>query len=155
MQKAIFRFPSCLVLLAIVAGALTIGFAQIAHPAHPDGTERPLTGTKWELVELDNRPVQGDYYLALKQTESLSSVSTGSIIASDWCNDYTGVYEAGHHSLHMRLVASTLMACRVGSNQVPFIATLTHTSAFRIYDGVLELLNRDGDVTARLAAAQN
>jgi heat shock protein HslJ len=142
---------SLMLLVAVVACAFIAAPAQTNRRG--DG-EFSLTGTKWKLVEIDRKPVQGDYYLSLKQAEQLSGESAGSVMASDWCNDYTGGYEVRDHSLRIHLGAHTLVACPVHKG-VPFIQTLSQTSAFKIHRAILELLNRDGAVVARLAPDQD
>jgi heat shock protein HslJ len=145
---------SLMLLAAVVACAFTAASAQTNRRG--DGEFSPA-GTKWKLVEIDRKPVQGDYYLSLKQAEPLNGGSIGSLVASDWCNDYTGDYEIRDHSLHVHLGLGTLVACRVRDNKdvVPFIQTLGQTSAFKINRAILELLNQDGAVVARLAPDQD
>ena len=143
---------SLVFLIAILACAFTNASAQTSRN---DNAEFPLANTKWELVELDSKPVQDGSYLSLKEPAQLSDRFIGSFAASDWCNDYTGGYEASDHSLHMHMATSTLMACAAApipkNNNAPatpqvnqrrsFIQVLSHTSAFKIHAGVLELLN--------------
>jgi heat shock protein HslJ len=134
---------------AVVACAFTTASAQ----TNRSDEEFSVTGTKWKLVEINRKPVQGDYYLSFKKADQLNGGSTGSLVASDWCNDYTGSYEVRNHSLQIHLATKTLVACRVQDNKnvVPFIPTLSQTSAFKIHGTILDLLNRDGAVVARLA----
>jgi heat shock protein HslJ len=115
-----------------------------------------LSGTKWTLVELERKPVEDDSYnLAFKQAEQFGTGETmGSVLASDWCKDYTGSYEVDHHSLNIHLALSAAVACRVGDG-MPFIQTLSHVTAFRIHNGRLELLSRDGAVVARFTSKQS
>ena len=145
---------SLMLLAALVACAFSAASAQ----ANRRGDEEfSLAGTKWKLVEIDRKHVQGNYYLSFKQAEQLNSESIGSLVASDWCNDYTGDYEIRDHSLQIHLGLGTLVACRVRDNKdvVPFIPTLGQTSAFKIHRAILELLNRNGAVVARLAPDQD
>jgi heat shock protein HslJ len=142
---------SLIVLAALVACAFTAASAQ----TNRSNEEFSLAGTKWKLVEIDRKPVQGDYYISFKQAEQLNGGSIGSLVASDWCNDYTGDYEVRDHSLRIHLGAHTLVACPVHKDVVPFIPTLDHTLAFKIHGTGLDLLNCDGAVVARLAADQD
>jgi heat shock protein HslJ len=155
MRKTKFGTLGSLVfLVAILACTFTDASAQTNRS---DNAEFPLASTKWKFVEIDRKPVQGDYYLSFKQAEQLDSGSTGFLAASDWCNDYTGDYEILDHSLQIHLGLGTLVACRVRDNKdaVPFIQTLGQISAFKIHRAILELLNRDGAVVARLAPDQD
>jgi heat shock protein HslJ len=153
MEKAKFKTLGGLVLLvALIGCAFTAASAQSNRRGDK---EFSLAGTKWKLVEVDRKPVQGDYYISFKQAEQLNGGSTGFLVASDWCNDYTGDYEVRDHSLRIHLGAHTLVACRVHKDVVPFIPTLGQTSAFKIHRAILELLNRDGAVVARLAPDQD
>lgn len=143
-----------MLLVAVVACAFIAAPAQTNRRGEG---EFSLADTKWKLVEIDRKPVQGDYYLSFKQAEPLNGGSTGFLVASDGCNDYTGGYEIRDHSLHVHLGLGTLVACPVRDNKdiVSFIPTLRQTSAFQIHRAILELLNRDGAVVARLAPDQD
>lgn len=153
MEKTRFgTLGSLMLLAAVVACAFTAASAQTNRRG--DG-EFSLAGTKWKLVEVDRKPVQGDYNISFKQVEQLNGGSAGSLVASDWCNDYTGDYEVRDHSLRIHIGAHTLVACRVHKDVVPFIPTLGQASAFKIHRAILELLNRDGAVVARLAPDQD
>jgi heat shock protein HslJ len=155
MRKTKSRTLGSLVFLAtILACTFTAASAQTSRG---DNAKFPLANTKWELVELDSKPVQDGYYLSFKQAKQLNGGATGSLVASDRCNDYTGDYEVSDHSLHVHLGLSTLVACPVRDNKDvdSFIPTLGQTSAFKIHRAILELLNRDGAVVARLAPDQD
>jgi heat shock protein HslJ len=117
-------------------------------------TNQPLAGTKWKVIELNGKPVQRGYYLSLKPTEQMHGDSIGLLTLSDWCNDQTGYYSFRDRSLRIRLVTSTLVACRIGNenNGRSFSKALGQTSAFTIHGEILQLLNQDEAVVARLAA---
>ena len=127
--------------------------------ADSDKGEVSLTGTDWKAAELYGKPV-GWARSAPALTLQKGDKDNARLSAYDGCNRITGAYTLNGESLHIRLGASTLMACVAppatadnsnGVQDVPeqFKKALGATESYRIANGKLELLAHDGSVVAR------
>ena len=169
MQRAgLAKFSALALASAIACWSCAPLSAQVNHPVR-------LVGTQWKLVDLEGKRISedADLYLALKPVEHFSGGSTGQVVSpsTDGCNNLTAYYEAEDRYLHIHFLTSTLMACPVAtppagqrsgapatssiSEPGLFIKVLRQTGSFKIRGSTLELLNPDGEIIARLTAAQN
>jgi heat shock protein HslJ len=142
-----------------------------------------LIGTNWKLIELDGKSVLHsgfESHFALKANERGVGWSTGQLenASEDGCNDLSGFYVTNGDSLRINPSHTTLLLC--GPNRPPaqqegnaptperpgpasfykdsqptlFIVALKKTSGYRIHGSILELLDPNGTVLARMVATR-
>ena len=135
-------------------------FVDRLHHVTPDGgcpTERApadLLNTYWVPEDLDGHPFPaGDtgrepYLLLLPGEERRFAATVG-------CNTLIGSFTHGDGTLDFGPAASTLMACPPGLDELETaLGAVLAATAVYISDGhVLRLLDADGRILARLAAA--
>ena len=95
-------------------------------------------------------------YFELKTLERYEDGSAGRLEdATDSCgNRLTGVYRTTGDRLQVRIISSTLLACKVTEHMPRGLgAALTGDQQFRIYGPELDLLDNSGKVKARFIAA--
>jgi heat shock protein HslJ len=133
--------------------------AQQLPPAQKVPRPAPLAGTKWMLVESAGQRIAQDGrqpYFELKALERDENGSAGQLEdATDSCgNRHRGVYRTTGDWLHVRIISSTLLACKV-TERMPrgLVSTLTGDQQFRIHGAELDLLDNSGEVRARFVAA--
>lgn len=181
LTKPMMRSSLSFLAVAIVFGT-TIPVPAQRNPSAGTANRVTLIGTRWKLIELAGRPVQGsgiESYFALKTNEHRIGGSTGQLVnaSADGCNRLTGSYETNGNSLRIDVVTKTLLVCypsRIPSEQghaptpAPsgdftikdsdqaelFVFALKGTSGFTIHGSTLELLSHSGMVLARLEAAE-
>jgi heat shock protein HslJ len=159
-------------LLLFLAVAITISSGAFL-PAQTNQSNiadkaRSLTGTQWKLIYLGENlvPFREQFSLTLEATEQFADGSAGQLVdLTDSCgNKLSGLYKSENHSLRIRVMTSTLVACLVASPTKPgngtptptppnqpksFPEALSQTSRFTIHGPTLDLLNRQGAILAR------
>jgi hypothetical protein len=95
-------------------------------------------------------------YFELKALERYEDGSAGRLEdATDSCgNRLRGIYRTTGDWLRVRIISSTLLACKV-TERMPrgLVSTLTGDQQFRIHGAELDLLDNSGEVRARFIAA--
>jgi hypothetical protein len=146
-------------LAALIGEAPRLVCAQQLPPAQKVPRSAPLAGTKWMLAEsAGQRIAQDDLqpYFELKALKRYEDGSAGQLEdATDWCgNRLKGAYRTTGDWLHLRIISSTLLACKVTEGMPRGLsATLTGDQRFRIRGAELDLLDNSGTVRARFVAA--
>lgn len=111
-------------------------------------TRRPLTGTTWQLIQLDGRSVQpreGAFSLTLAE---------GRVSGVGACNRLSGTYTATEkRALAFGPIAVTRMACPEQEQERKFLEALESTTHYDM-DGPMLLLLADGELRAVLQAAE-
>jgi putative lipoprotein len=120
----------------------------------PTPTSEGLTGVEWSLVALGTAPAltppQGQpAHLILDPAKRSLAGSTG-------CNRFAGSFALEEGSLHLNPETMTMMACQDEAmrQEQAFVEALKATTGYRLADGGLELLDRDGRMLARFAASE-
>lgn len=146
-------------LIALLAEAPRLVRAQ-QLPNEKVQRAAPLAGTKWMLAESAGQRIAQDGrqpYFELKEVERLQNGSAGQVDdATDACgNHLKGVYSAAGDWLRVRILSSTLLACKV-TDRMPrgLVSTLMGDQQFRIHGDELDLLDNSGAVRARFGAAR-
>ncbi|MCM1150772.1 MAG: META domain-containing protein [Alistipes sp.] len=136
-------FLSVIVLLAVGCGS-----ANCHCRAYQKKYRRPLTGTAWQLVQLDGRSVQpqeGRFSLVL-------SADDGRFSGVGSCNRLMGSYETdASRALKFGPVASTRRACPDPAQEGKFVEALEATTHYDM-DGPMLLLLSEGELRAVLQA---
>jgi heat shock protein HslJ len=146
-------------LAALIGEAPRLVCAQKLPPAQKVPRSAPLAGMKWVLVESAGQRIEQDGrqpYFVLKALERYEDGSAGRLEdATDSCgNRLTGVYRTTGNWLQVRIISSTLLACKVSEGMPRGLgAALTGDQRFRIYGAELDLLDNSGKVRARFIAA--
>ena len=134
--------------------------AQELPPAEKVPKPATLAGTTWMLAESAGQRIPQDGqqpYFELKALERYEGGSAGKLEnATDACgNLLTGAYRTTGDWLHVRIVSSTLLACKVTEHMPRGLgAILTGDQQFRIIGTELDLLDNSGEVRARFIAAR-
>jgi len=146
-------------LASLIGEAPRLVRAQQLPPAQKVPRPAPLAGTKWMLAESAGQRIAQDGrqpYFEVKALERDENGSAGQLEdATDSCgNRLTGAYRTTGDWLHVRIISSTLLACKV-TERMPrgLVSTLTGDQQFRIYGAELDLLDNSGGVRARFIAA--
>lgn len=131
-----------LLLVALLAGSCS---ATKCHcRAYQKKYRRPLTGTTWQLVQLDGRslqPAEGRYTLTLSADE-------GRISGTGGCNRLAGPFETDkNRTLKFGPLITTRMACPDLEQEQRFLQALASTTHYDM-DGPLLLLLSDGEIRA-------
>ncbi len=107
-------------------------------------TRRPLTGTSWQLVQIDGRsvrPEEGQFVILLSPEESRLS-------GRGACNDLNGEFRTDEkRRLHIGPVATTRMACPETEREQTFIRALESATHYDM-DGPMLLLLSNGELRA-------
>lgn len=160
MLRQTLRPISALAALLVLTTALSLSQTTPAGqstgktapaPVAPAASDRPLIGVHWQLRELDGKQ------LATPKGQRPAFVLTSDgdrITGSGGCNRLMGAYQTDGSTLRFKGVATTMMACAdpVMSQERKFLAALNSTASYRISGKILELLNAQGEVVARLHA---
>lgn len=126
--------------------------ADAGEAARPDDA-RQVTQVEWTLTRLGGVPVSlpaGRRVPTLRLTVS----DSGTIHAGGFtgCNSFGGPATLGDDTLSFGPLVSTKMACPGAMDlETRFLAALAETEAYRVEDGILQLLAA-GDVVARFRA---
>jgi len=146
-------------LAALICDVPTVVRAQQLPPAQKVPRPVPLAGTKWMLAESVGQHIAQDGrqpYFELKALERYEDSSAGRLEdATDSCgNRLRGIYRTTGDWLRVRIISSTLLACKV-TERMPrgLVSTLTGDQQFRIHGAELDLLDNSGEVRARFIAA--
>ena len=158
--------------IAIAISSITTVVAQ-TNPSAASGSGLTLIGTHWKLIELDGKSVLHsgfESHFALKANWRVVGGSTGELLnaSADGCNHLAGSYETNGDFLRINPTHATLLLCGNPPTFPPkrpgpcvfykdcqpnlFISALKKTSGYRIHGSVLELLDPDGMVLARMEA---
>jgi heat shock protein HslJ len=121
----------------------------------------PLTGTKWMLAESAGQRVAQDGlqpYFELRALERFENGSAGELKdATDSCgNQLTGKYREVRDHLDVRIVSSTLLACKVSARtpKEDLGTVLAGNPRFKIRGSELDLFESNGMVRARFIASR-
>ena len=140
-MKNLFRN---LLLLALVLSLAGCGAAHCHCRAYQKKYRRPLTGTTWQLVQLDGRSVptqEGRFSLVLSAEE-------GRFAGVGACNRLTGTFETdASWALVFGPIASTRMACPDEAQERKFIDALAAATHYDM-DGPMLLLLSNGELRA-------
>jgi hypothetical protein len=147
-------------LAALIGEAPRLARTQQLPPAQKVARSLRLVDTKWMLAESVGQRI-AQYgrrpYFELKELERDEDRSAGRLEdATDSCgNRLRGVYRTTGDWLHVRIISSTLLACKVTEGMpCGLAATLTGDQQFRIHGAELDLLDNSGEVRARFIAAR-
>lgn len=146
-------------LIPLIGEAPRLVRAQELPPAQKVPKPAPLVGTKWMLAESAGQRIVQDGrqpYFELKALERYKDGSEGRLEdATDGCgNLLRGAYRTTGDWLHVRIISSTLVACKVRESMPRGLgATITGDQRFRIYGTELDLLDNSGAVRARFIDA--
>jgi heat shock protein HslJ len=136
--------PATIVCVVALASLLTGCAGSAAPPAGADSAA--MEGRDWTLVDLpgaDLAAATSPPTLKLDPAEAQAAGFSG-------CNRYFAGYELTGESLVFGPAGSTRMACASGMElEQRFLQALPGVSAWRIKDGLLELLDASGEVVAR------
>lgn len=107
-----------------------------------------LVNTRWRPVRIGERAVN----VAGDQREPWIQLDPASkrVIGSGGCNRIGGGYEAGAGTLRFGPLISTKMICTSMSTEVAFFKALDATRRYRLLGRMLELLDEQGNLVARL-----
>jgi len=137
-----------LVLLAFALLAGSCSAAKCHCRAYQKKYRRPLTGTTWQLVQLNGRSVQaeeGKFLLTLSAEE-------GRLAGVGACNRLAGKFETDKsRALTFGPIVSTYMACPDLEREHEFIRALRSTTHYDM-DGPVLILLSDGEMRALLQA---
>lgn len=104
----------------------------------PGGAD--LEGTSWRLVEIAGQPVMPDSGPTL-------GFEQGQAGGNGSCNGFGGEYQAAGGKLTFGPLMSTLMYCEdVMEQETAYLAALQDAAGYEIKDGILLILNVDGQV---------
>jgi heat shock protein HslJ len=128
-------------ILFVLTLVLTLSLAACGSPASiPE-----LNGTSWSLVEINGQPVQADSNPTLI-FDADSAGGNGS------CNSFGGDYEAKNGKLTFGGIFSTMMYCEdVMDQEFAYLGALENAASYQVKDGMLQILDADGQVTLTLA----
>lgn len=135
---------SCLRLLCVLAGCAWLVACQSLLPVR----EPRLTGTQWELQELNGEPFQqpetGQRFTLLLQQGAHIRAYAG-------CNQLAGDYQHRSPMLRIGPLAATRMQCppEQAARERQVIRAMEGASRYHIKEGVLSLLNPIDIVLAR------
>lgn len=135
---------SCRVVLPmmLLTGAVAVACSQNNAVSGGD-----ITGVTWTLVEVNGMPVDP---AALNRPATLLLDDQGRASGNSGCNQFGGSYTLEGADLHFGGIAMTRMACPGRMDvETAYAAALEATRAWRLTDGMLELL-ADDVVLARL-----
>ena len=101
----------------------------------------------WKLDSYLNS--QGDLVSVLPDTEVTAKFQEDQVTGTAGCNRYFGSYESIGDSLTVGVIGVTEMYCSpetLMAQEGEYLAALQNAASFRIMDGQLQVLNRDGEV---------
>ncbi len=128
----------------VLAGCMWLAGCQSLLPMW----EPRLTGTQWELLELNGEPFQqpetGQRFTLLLQQDAHIRAYAG-------CNQLAGDYQHRSPMLRIGPLAATRMQCppELAARERQVIRAMEGASRYRIREGVLSLLNPIDIVLAR------
>ncbi len=162
VQRRQEKRSHCLLVVAIIAlVSVTSIVAQTVQSSKDNSDNRiPLLNTQWNLVTLYEKPVVSYgrvSHFTLEKSKEVAGAATGNFVAEDTVNGFTGMYEISDQSLRMHISTMGAVAERVRPKEQSksFVDALRATSHFQIYGSTLELLDQNGEVLARLIAANS
>ncbi len=110
-----------------------------------------FTDTSWNLVELNDRPVQ---YTGARIPHM--RFEADKMTGYDGCNNIFGDYTLDGNSLKFGMIASTRMACEhINGLDMEFHKMLSKTKEYRITGNRLELYEKENRLASFLAAVKN
>ena len=138
-----------LVSILVLLAAAGCSHSKECHcRAYQKKYRRPLTETRWQLVQLDGRNVRseaGAFTLTLSAAE-------GRISGTGACNRLSGNYATDEkRALKIGPVVSTRMACPEAEQEQKFLGALEATTHYDM-DGPMLMLLCDGELRAVLQA---
>lgn len=144
MRKRMRRWIAAAALAALIALGMT---ACCRCRTYQRRTQKPLTGTIWQLAQLDGRAVTaaGDDFTLLFSND-LRLSGRGS------CNRIMGSWEAGEKgALTISGLAATRMACPDPEAETSFLRMLEGVTHYEM-DGPMLMLLRNGELRAVMQA---
>lgn len=139
LQRRVFGSVILLVVVGLIAGCLSAGRAANEDG---EGSEMPsiaVTGTKWDLVELEGMAVTGPGPATL----DFDKGQAGGIA---FCNNFSAPYEVEGASLSFGMMVSTLMLCPEAGPETEYLDALRAVAEAAIEDGRLVLSDETGKV---------
>jgi putative lipoprotein len=116
--------------------------------------DSPLVATYWKLIELDGKGIMREDQRRDPHITFLAE--NHRVAATGGCNMMTGGYVAKDDSLTFTPFAATKMMCPgIMEQEDALIAVLGKTVTYAISGGVLEFYDGNGNVVAKLLAAQD
>jgi heat shock protein HslJ len=108
-----------------------------ANQSQSEVTTNPivLSGTKWKLVEMNNRKI--------KASETYIEFDQVGFSGSGGCNRIGGGYKVDGAKLKFSEIFSTKKACFNENTESTFLKLLTSTTGFKVESGKLRLYNGD------------
>jgi copper homeostasis protein (lipoprotein) len=129
-----------------------VRFVHVDPARSCDGEESritTITDNRWHLLEINGRKLEADSvkkipFLKVKSRDSLIEGFAG-------CNRFSGTWFFTGDRFMFSRTAATRMACPVGMEvEDAFLRALDNTRRYQIKDNILELVDRSGEVRARL-----
>jgi heat shock protein HslJ len=133
------------ILFAISATALVLSAC-----ASPAGNAAPLSGTKWELVNLGGTvPVKGTSLTLFFGNDDKAGGNAG-------CNNFSGTYKVSGNSLTFGSMMSTMMACEpaINAQEQAYLKALGDTQSYESTADKLTLKDGSGNALAVFAPYQ-
>ncbi len=122
-----------------------------ADPAGGPIATPSLTTTGWRLIRVAGRSVEPT---DTAQPPTVQFSNSGQVAGSTGCNRLTGRYAVMGARLSLPALATTRMACAVGSDvEGLFLAALGRAETFRLVGDWLDLLDGGGALQVRFEAA--
>ena len=129
---------------AVLTAVVLLAGACCPCRSYQKKTRRPLTGTQWQLVQLNGRSIQseaGRFTITLRADD-------GQINGMGACNRIFGNYAEGEkRALKIGPLASTKMICPGADLERQFTAALEATTHYDM-DGPMLLLLSNGELKA-------
>lgn len=110
-----------------------------------------LTGSEWQLEELNGRDVLDDVLVTMMLGEDDELSGTGG------CNRFTGIWEVGEgREISLEAGGTSLMACdqAIMDQEAAFLEALALAEAFDTGDDSLRLFNADGREVAEFSVLE-
>lgn len=146
------RLSPLLIAALIVAGCNASTPGASPNEAEAAKARAELIG-QWRLASLRGRDV--DPPGGKGMASSVRFLEGGDVGGSGGCNRFSGTWEGDGQALSVGPLAATKMACPgMMEMERGFFAVLAETARYRMDDGMLELLDAQGAVMARLRPAE-
>ncbi len=113
-----------------------------------------ITGTTWQLLWLVNDA--GEIVDAITGVPALISFENGEVSGTTGCNSFSGSAEITGNAITFGPLVTTLMACpdAVMVQETAFLSALSRVATFTIEEGVLTLLDADGEAVMAFSSLE-
>lgn len=138
------------VTLALLCSGCDASLMQEGEPGAREGATHPaLAGSGWRVVSMGGEPVVPPGGRQRAPTVEFSSGDEAGGFGG--CNRFSASYRLDGTELEFGLIAATKMACPgIGDLERRFFGALEATRSYRVREGVLDLLDGEGEVLARM-----